>query len=203
MKTTDKNWDWDAIRHKMEKASAAFVKGDTISEEENNKILKKRTAETAKVKVEELDTGEYLNVIEFELGSEHYAIETIYLKEVHRGDTIYKIPNTPDFIHGVINFRGKIITIVDLKSFFQLDSSNDEKTTSKIIVEINNVLLGFTVDRIIGIREIPSGNIQKTKLSLQKIKESFIKGINNETLIVLDIENIVNDKDIQVGGEAL
>ena len=64
-------------------------------------------------------------------------------------------------------------------------------------------MLGFTVDRIIGIREIPSGNIQKTKLSLQKIKESFIKGINNETLIVLDIENIVNDKDIQVGGEAL
>ena len=97
------------------------------------------------------------------------------------------------------NFKGKIVTIIDLKIFFQLDSSYEDKTTSKIIVEIDNILIGFTVGRIIGIREILSDNIKKTKLSLQKIKESYIKGINNETLIILDIENIFNHKDIQVG----
>ena len=102
-------------------AKKILGRNDKLSAAEIAQTLKERAKQIAVKKEEVKKDTEVLSVIEFDLGQEKYAVETQYLQEIYVSDNLYELPGTPDYIFGVINLRGKIISIINLKAYLQLN----------------------------------------------------------------------------------
>jgi purine-binding chemotaxis protein CheW len=140
--------------------------------------------------------------LSFVLDEESYCMEILKVKELMGMTSITPIPQTPEYIRGVINLRGQIIPIIDLRLVFGLPFKEYTKRTSIMVVEIevNNeiMLLGLVVDSIQEVVSIPEDKISKVPYINAKIKSEYIKGIGNTPegiIIILDVVKILNSKE--------
>lgn len=197
---SDKNTDvdWKKMQEKINEAKSNILAKEKSSREEIINILRKRAENFAKHDDKHLKELETISVLEFVLGQEKYAIKTENLKEIIASDSITEVPCTPSFIYGIINIRGKIVSVIDLKKYLHLDYIGITDKTSIVVAIHNEELIGIIVDQINGIRNIDTKEIQKTKFKLKTIKESYISGITNETVIILDIDKVLSDNAIHV-----
>ena len=123
-------------------------------------------------------------------------------KEIIKMEKITLIPNAPDYVEGVINLRGNIIPIVDLKKRFNLEENDGEKNTGIIIVKIDDVDMGIIIDAISKVVSIATSNIQPPPPMLSGIGQKYIKGVaklEDKLLVVLDLEKLIvgDDDDIE------
>ena len=146
-----------------------------------------------------VDVENSINLVTFKLGNNEYAIDIMQAKEIIKMEKITLIPNAPDYVEGVINLRGNIIPIVDLKKRFNLDENEGEKNTGIIIVKIDDVDMGIIIDAISKVVSIATSNIQPPPPMLSGIGQKYIKGVaklEDKLLVVLDLEKlIVGDDD--------
>ena len=146
-----------------------------------------------------VDVENSINLVTFKLGNNEYAIDIMQAKEIIKMEKITLIPNAPDYVEGVINLRGNIIPIVDLKKRFNLDDNEGEKNTGIIIVKIDDVDMGIIIDAISKVVSIATSNIQPPPPMLSGIGQKYIKGVaklEDKLLVVLDLEKlIVGDDD--------
>jgi purine-binding chemotaxis protein CheW len=168
------------------------------SSSEVARILKERAESVALVKEQDAQVDEQFSVIEFELGMERYAIDTLLLKEVLITRKIYDLPGTPGYILGVINLRGIIVTVIDLKEFLQLKYKGINDSTSIVVVESHGNAVGFVVDRINGIKNIGLEITERSKPKFQHIKEEYLMGVTGETVVVLDALRLLDDQRMLV-----
>ncbi|MEI0531850.1 chemotaxis protein CheW [Brachyspira pilosicoli] len=146
-----------------------------------------------------VDVENSINLVTFKLGNNEYAIDIMQAKEIIKMEKITLIPNAPDYVEGVINLRGNIIPIVDLKKRFNLEENEGEKNTGIIIVKIDDVDMGIIIDAISKVVSISTSNIQPPPPMLSGIGQKYIKGVaklEDKLLVVLDLEKlIVGDDD--------
>ena len=146
-----------------------------------------------------VDVENSINLATFRLGHNEYAIDIMQAKEIIKMEKITLIPNAPDYVEGVINLRGNIIPIVDLKKRFNLEENDGEKNTGIIIVKIDDVDMGIIIDAISKVVSIATSNIQPPPPMLSGIGQKYIKGVaklEDKLLVVLDLEKlIVGDDD--------
>lgn len=129
----------------------------------------------------------------FKLGSEGYAIDIMAIEEILRKTEITPIPNAPDFIEGIINIRGRVIPVVDLKKKLKLGIVNDSQTTRIIITNINNKKIGFLVDEVEEVLRIENDLIEDAPAIAVNIDSNYIRGVaktNKGMIIILDITKI-------------
>lgn len=142
----------------------------------------------------EEDSSGY-SVICFKLGSEEYGINLLEIQEINKIPQITRVPFTPDFIMGVSNLRGNILTVVDLKKFFQIPGERIDKYAKLIIVIHDNNLLGLIVDRIVGVREIRRESVKRVSDQFINIDQAYIKEISqseDKVTIILDLEKLLS-----------
>ncbi|MEI0581323.1 chemotaxis protein CheW [Brachyspira pilosicoli] len=146
-----------------------------------------------------VDVENSINLVTFRLGNNEYAIDIMQAKEIIKMEKITLIPNAPNYVEGVINLRGNIIPIVDLKKRFNLEENEGEKNTGIIIVKIDDVDMGIIIDAISKVVSISNSNIQPPPPMLSGIGQKYIKGVaklEDKLLVVLDLEKlIVGDED--------
>ncbi|ASJ20982.1 chemotaxis protein CheW [Brachyspira hampsonii] len=133
------------------------------------------------------------NLVTFRLGSGEYAIDIMQAKEIIKMEKITLIPNAPDFVEGVINLRGNIIPIIDLKKRFNLEETEGDKNTGIIIVKIEDVDMGIIIDSISKVVSISNSDIQPPPPMLSGIGQKYIKGVGkleDKLLVVLDLEKL-------------
>ena len=133
------------------------------------------------------------NLVTFRLGSGEYAIDIMQAKEIIKMEKITLIPNAPDFVEGVINLRGNIIPIIDLKKRFNLEEIEGDKNTGIIIVKIEDVDMGIIIDSISKVVYISNSDIQPPPPMLSGIGQKYIKGVGkleDKLLVVLDLEKL-------------
>ena len=203
MKKTKQNINWKEVKNRINNAKNSSRRNQALTGYKIAEILQTRAEEIAKANVNESEKEEKTSLIEFELGQERYAIETKFLKEVSGTDKIYDLPCTPNHIYGVINLRGKIVTVIDLKKYLGLKYKGINDNTSIIITEFEEKHIGIVADKLIGIKDVALNKIKKSKPKLQNIKEAFLKGITDETIIVLDVIKLLEDKSLQVNDSIL
>ena len=166
------------------------------SPEQVKNILKKRAALLSR-EAARPDTSEtYLEVIEFILAYERYAIETAFIREVYPLKDITILPGTPPFLLGVINLRGQILPVINLKTFFELPDKGLADLNKVLVVNSDKKELGVLADRIEGISRLALSRLQTSLPTLSGIRAEYTKGITEEHLIVLDIQKILSDKKI-------
>lgn len=172
-----------------------------ISGKNKEQILRIRAEELAReIATSELDT-ERIEVVEFSLAHENYAIELNYIREVYPLKELTPVPLTPPFVLGIINFRGQILSIIDLKQFFDLPDKGLTDSNRIIILHNEEMEFGILADEILGVRFIPTSRIQNNLPTLTGIREEYLKGITKDRVVVLNGEKILTDKKIIVHEE--
>ena len=141
--------------------------------------------------------------LSFTVDEENYCMDILKVKELMGMTTITPLPRTPEFIRGVINLRGQIIPIIDLRLKFGLPFKDYTKRTSIIVVEISyggeNMLMGLVVDSIQEVISIPDEKMSKLPYINAKIKAEYIRGVADTPegmKIVLDVLKVLNDEEL-------
>ncbi|MBE9519808.1 MAG: purine-binding chemotaxis protein CheW [Proteobacteria bacterium] len=134
----------------------------------------------------------------FHIGTEDYGISIAYVTEIIGIQSITEIPEMPDFIKGVINLRGKVIPVMDVRTRFKLPPREYDERTCIIVVEIDGTSVGMVVDTVNEVADIPEDQVEPPPKSKRK-GGSFIQGlgkIDKEVKILLDINKILYDEEL-------
>ncbi len=136
---------------------------------------------------------EIFQVVSFEIGTEEYAIDILEVQEIIRMVEITPVPKAPHYVEGVINLRGKVIPIVDLRTRFGVSGAESTKDTRIVVVDVSRIILGFIVDSVSEVLRIPSSLIESPPNGKQGGAE-FYKGVgrvDGRLLIFLDLDRLV------------
>jgi purine-binding chemotaxis protein CheW len=196
--------DWEGIRKKIELTTARILEnGDELKTQDKVKIFKARAKNLARETDDEKKgiTGETLDIIEFLLDDERYGIEASYIREIYPLKELVFIPGTPSFILGITNVRGKILSIIDIKKLFGLPPKGLSELDKVIIVKNGAMELGIHADSVIGMRSIANEELQPPLTTLTGVCAKYLKGITGEQIAILDIKELLSDKNIIVNEE--
>jgi purine-binding chemotaxis protein CheW len=152
-----------------------------------------------------IEADQYLT---FTLGDEHYAIDVSKVKEVLEIQPITRIPKTPDYMRGVINVRGGVVPIIDLRKKFGMEEVEETVDTCIIVLEIDlqkeTVNLGAVADTVSEVIELPREQIEPTPKIGTKLDTAFIDGLGKyeeQFLIILNIDKIFTEEEILTAEE--
>jgi purine-binding chemotaxis protein CheW len=147
------------------------------------------------------DSGGSVEVVEFLLAQERYAIESIHIREVYPLRDLTPIPCTPVFVSGIINVRGEIITVIDLRKFFDLAVSGLTDLNKVIILQSGEMQIGILADSILGIRSLVLRQLQPVLPPFTGMRADYLRGLTDQRVIVLDTERLLSDQRIVVNQE--
>lgn len=165
-------------------------------------ILRSRAQEIAEAPEEELRIEDQIEILEFVLTGEHYGIESIYAKEVYPIRELTHIPGLPSFVIGIISLRGQILSILDIRRFFELPTQESLGDLNRVIVvHTPEIEVGLLADRIVGVHFLPKKKIQPPLPTLTGIRSEFLLGLTSERLILLDIQKMLKDPRLIVNQE--
>jgi purine-binding chemotaxis protein CheW len=145
--------------------------------------------------------GSQLELLEFRMAAECYAVEGRLVQEVHPLRELTPLPGTPSFVLGIVNVRGRILPVLDLKKFFGLPEQGLTDLHRIIRVSGNDLELGLMADVIVGVRSVAADSLQPSLPTLTGIRADYLKGISEEGLVVLDVDRILSDPRIIVHEE--
>jgi purine-binding chemotaxis protein CheW len=144
------------------------------------------------------DTQEYLT---FVLGKEAYGLEILKVQEIRGYDPVTKIANTPDFIKGVVNLRGHIVPIVDLRIKFHLSQVEYNDFTVVIILNLGGRIVGIVVDGVSDVMNLQAEQIRAVPDIVASIDTKYVTGlatVEEKMLILVDIEKLMNSQEMQL-----
>lgn len=197
-KTKTIQFDWQKIKRKVEDAFANLDGVNHHSAAEEKDILKTRAQALAASRVVGNATVESIEVLEFQLAQEDYAIETRYIREACPLDNLTRLPGTPDFVMGVVNLRGEILSVVDIKRFFGLPEKGITHLNKLIVLELGNMVFSILADSLVGVRQLPITQLQNAQKNSTGINGRYIQGITAAGLAVLDAGVLLTDEKIIV-----
>jgi len=165
------------------------------------RILHERAIALARPPPTAASPHESLELLEFKLASERYAVETRHVVEVHPLRDLTPLPGTPPFIRGIVNLRGRILPVFDLKKFFDLPEQGLTDLHRIIVVRGNDLELGLLADVVAGVRSLALEKLAPALPTLSEIGAEYLKGVSDERLVVLDLDRIFADPKIIVHDE--
>ncbi|MGE5343793.1 MAG: chemotaxis protein CheW [Candidatus Omnitrophota bacterium] len=193
---------WEDIHRKIRESADRLKKSFDLSPEERQAILVQRAQTLAqKEKLPQLKA--YMELIEFRLGDECYAIESIYIREVCPSTNLTPIPGAPAFISGIISVRGEIVSIVDLRKFFEMPETGLTDQTRVIILQSSDMQFGILAEEVTGSLSFPLRDIIPPLPTLTGIRAEYLKGVTQDHLIVLDASKLLSDKKMIVCQEVV
>lgn len=146
----------------------------------------------------QVETGSMEKYLTFFIDGQLFAIPSSEVVEIIRMQPITFIPKIPPFIIGVINLRGKIVPLVDVRLKFNKEKREYDDHTSIIVAEVNDLSVGLIVDSVNDVTNIAKNQISDTPRLSKDTTNSFVKGIatlNENAVMILDIERILADED--------
>jgi purine-binding chemotaxis protein CheW len=138
----------------------------------------------------------------FSIGKEFYGIDIKYVIEIIGIEPITEVPELPDYIRGVINLRGKIIPVMDVRLKFKKEEKEYDDRTCIIVVEIDNISIGLIIDTVLEVANIQENNISpppKTSTN-RDTANKYIKGIGklqNEVRLLIDCHKLLEEEEIE------
>jgi purine-binding chemotaxis protein CheW len=145
-----------------------------------------------------MNDSRILQLVTFTLDNEEFGVDILKVQEINKMIDITRIPNAPAFVEGVINLRGKIIPIVDLRKRLDFDAKTSDKSTRIIVVELDGIVLGFVVDSVSEVLRISESTVEPPPPLVAGIDSEYIQGVGkleNRLLILLELKKIFNAND--------
>jgi len=158
--------------------------------------LKMRALAMAKEPEKQRDASSILEVIEFTLASEKYGVPSKYVREVFPLKEFTPLPGVPSYILGIVNIRGQILPLVDLKKFFDFPLKGIGELNKVIVIQDDRMEFGILADEVIGTKAVYREDILPVPNTVSGIGEKYLEGVTKERLIILDLEALLSDKNI-------
>ena len=146
-------------------------------------------------KDKEINSVEIKQYVTFIIGEETYGVNVLSVQDIIGMTQITPVPNTLSFMKGVINLRGAVVPVIDLRKKFNMENRDYDSFTVIIIVEVKDVKIGMIVDSVADVVGLPVTSIQDTPHFSSKIETNFIEGIGqleNTLIIILNVEKILS-----------
>ncbi|MGN0858645.1 MAG: chemotaxis protein CheW [Stenotrophomonas sp.] len=142
------------------------------------------------------NAGEYLS---FTLGNEQYGVDILKVQEIRGYDQVTRVPDAPDYIKGVINLRGTIVPVIDLRLKLRLENARYDAFTVMIVLNVEQRVVGIVVDSVSDVIELSAEQIRPTPEFGAAVDTRFINGIGTQDermLILLDIETLLDTAEL-------
>lgn len=164
-------------------------------------IFRQRAEALARPAGANVPTGPALEVVEFRLAHERYAVETAFVREIIPLEDVTPLPCTPAFVRGLINLRGLILPVIDLKRFLGLPESGIADLHRILVMASPDMAFGLLADTVGGIQRVPLGDLQPPPPTSGGRPAGCLRGITPEMLVVLDGAQLVSDPRLVVHEE--
>lgn len=190
--------DWHEVKQRLEKARVATEHVTSPDPETTKRILKARAQALGQefAQAERIDTQ--LEVVEFVLAHERYAVELQYVRDVYPLEQLTPVPCTPAHVLGIVNLRGEILSVIDIKKFFDLPDKGLTDLNKVIVLDSGSMRFGILADAIIGVHAIPLTDIQASLPTLTGIRDEYLRGITPDRTVILDAGKLLADARIVV-----
>jgi purine-binding chemotaxis protein CheW len=144
---------------------------------------------------------ELLQLVTFSIGGEEFGVDILKVQEIIRMLDITRVPKAPEFVEGVINLRGKVIPIIDLRKRFGLVSKGHDKNTRIIVIDINDMIVGYIVDSVSEVLRIPADTVEPPPPVVAGLDSEYISGVgklDDRLLIFLDLDRLLSQEERDV-----
>ena len=147
--------------------------------------------------------GGLLQLVTFNISNEEFGVDILKVQEIIRTMEITKVPRAPEFVEGVINLRGKVIPIIDLRRRFGMDFRKHDSQTRIVVIELNNMIVGFVVDSVSEVLRIPAATVVPPPAIVSGVDSEYISGVgklDDRLLILIDLEKLLSPEEHEALG---
>ena len=223
-----RNSDWEGVRQRTAAANAALAGLDETAPEVVQQIWARRAAQLAKVPIQE-EEGEQIELVVIQLGREVYGLDTQYVFDIRPAGQITLVPRVPDWVAGVVNLRGRILSVLDLRRFFGLsqaetrglpategDENKGPESTGRmlylVVVETPDMEIALLVDDVLAVESLPASQVQEAADTIWGIRPEYVHGVTehrggdtptngNGLLVVLNLPALLADERLIIHEE--
>lgn len=171
-------------------------------DQDTTAVLRARAIALAQPPAEERKGDGTLEVIEFSLAHERYAVQTSLVREVLNLRELTPVPYTPAWMAGVLNLRGKIIAVLDLRKFFDLPEQGIADTHKVIVLSDEDMEMGLLADDVAGVSEVQAHELNNSMPTLSGVRTEYLKGVRSDGLVVLAAGKILSSERLMVNEQA-
>jgi purine-binding chemotaxis protein CheW len=189
---------WARLHERLAQAAARLA-GPADDADAVARVLRARARAAAREPLPTAEAGTLVQVVEFELARERYAIETRWVREVVALRDLTPLPGAPTFVAGLVNVRGRVVSVVDLKAFFDLPAKGLPDLNRVLVMADQRMEFGLLVDTVLGVASIAGDQIHAAPPTLTGVRERYLRGLTADRLAVLDGASILGDPRIVVG----
>lgn len=224
----EKRFDWEEARKQISDAKSVSAKESAMQPDDDpriKRIWKERAAQLAQTPTRQ-DQGEQIDLVLIKLGRELYALDAQHVLEIKLAEQITPVPRVPDWVSGVVNLRGRILSVLDLRRFFNLTDTEQKQPQNKqgeergneapklVIVEASDMEVALLTDSVLSVEKMPTAQIQESIDVIRGIGPEYVRGIaerrgkeitsNLEKLVVLlDLPKLLADERLIIDEEVI
>jgi purine-binding chemotaxis protein CheW len=144
-------------------------------------------------------TDQWEQLVVFDLAHEFYGVDIGAVNTIIRMQEITRIPRTPEFVEGVINLRGSIVPVIDLRKRFGLPVGEATKSSRIVVVEAAGVMIGMVVDAVAETLRLSADMIEPPSPVVVNVDSAYVRGVgkqDNRLVILIDLEKVLTEKDL-------
>lgn len=193
--------DWRELKQRLDAGRIATEQIWAPVAENVSRILQSKAQTLASEALPVEAASASIEVIEFILAHERYAVASEHVREVCPLGELTPLPCTPAYVLGIINLHGKILSVIDIKRFFDLPEKGTGDLNKVIVLESEVMEFCILADVISGVRRILSADIKSILPTLTGIRESYLLGVTTEHLMILNAKKLLNDESLIVQEE--
>lgn len=190
-------FDWNIIHQRLVESSARLTWGDDLTDEALQQAWSRRAAQIAQA-LQEQEQGERLEVAVIQLGRERYGLEVEYIFDIRMAENITRVPRTPEWVAGVVNLRGQILSVVDLQRYLALPISERAPEAGPrhlLLVQTSHMELAILVDAVLSIQNLPTHRIQEATSVVRGLPAEYIQGVYIDSDAGVDKDNAKENND--------
>jgi purine-binding chemotaxis protein CheW len=162
------------------------------------RVLRERARALARSGAPPVAARDLLELLEFRLAGERFAVESRFVADVHALRDLTPLPGTPSFVRGVVNLRGRILPVYDLKKFFSLPEQGLTDLHRIVVVNGQDFEIGLLADVMVGVTKLERQALTPPLPTLSPIAAAYLLGVSAERLVVLDLDRLLQDPRIVV-----
>jgi purine-binding chemotaxis protein CheW len=192
--------DWDEIHRQLEQSRLAMENPTGSDRDRQERILRERVATLAQLTPRSAPAAvaASVEVLAFCVAGERYAFETDHVAQVYPMSSITTIPGVPDFVVGIVAARGEVLSVIDLRSLFNLPLTRLEEPSAIIVLQSETMEFGILAEDILGVARYPLQALEDTPATLSNIEKTYLKGVAPDRTAILDADRLLSDPRLVV-----
>lgn len=190
--------DWQEVHARLERARLAMESGGELQPEDIARILTDRALALARPLEDGKSSTEMIELLVVSLGGERFGIETVYALEAISLRELIPVPCTPAFVLGVLNYRGRILAVLDLRRILGLSGEAVTEGSKVVLVEAGGMTFGIVVDTVAGITSVLAHKVAPPPEALTGLRLTLTRGVTEELITILDLDALARAPEILV-----